>query len=331
MRFLDNAAFILFAPLFLHFCRNLSRFVINCSTRSVGAAVYLYLPSLLLLAVGTIIFLRDQLVLIAPPLSAVLDYSPSIRRALLSNLFHPFCRRVSDQRGHPDSSFHRQQEHGGAPANEVGRLGIGAGDCALHVALRQSVTCSAPTRPLADRRRVLPLILIPLAFGYSVVRYRLMDVELVVRRVFVYALTTLAIALADRRRSFTSPVCMRLAARSLHSGRDHVAADRLDRADGRDRDDCRAGEELSPGTGRSAVLGERYDMRNSLLDFGRTLSATTALDPLLDSLVSRLQEVMNVERVAIFIEDENATVRLSRGARRGSVGDDESCRLIFAR
>ena len=52
--------------------------------------------------------------------------------------------------------------------------------------------------------------------------------------------------------------------------------------------------------------GERYDLRNSLLDFGRTLSATTALDPLLDSLVSRLQEVMNVERVAIFIESRNA-------------------------
>src|SRR5690349_15357112 len=52
--------------------------------------------------------------------------------------------------------------------------------------------------------------------------------------------------------------------------------------------------------------GERYDLRNSLLDFGRTLSATTALDPLLDSLVSRLQEVMNVERVAIFIEARNA-------------------------
>jgi len=51
--------------------------------------------------------------------------------------------------------------------------------------------------------------------------------------------------------------------------------------------------------------GERYDLRNSLLDFGRTLSTPTALDPLLDSLVSRLQEVMNVERVAIFIESRN--------------------------
>jgi hypothetical protein len=42
---------------------------------------------------------------------------------------------------------------------------------------------------------VLPLILIPLAFGNSVVRYRLMDVDIVVRRAAVYALTTVAIAL----------------------------------------------------------------------------------------------------------------------------------------
>jgi two-component system NtrC family sensor kinase len=62
--------------------------------------------------------------------------------------------------------------------------------------------------------------------------------------------------------------------------------------------------------------GERYDMRNSLLDFGRTLSATTALDPLLDSLVSRLQQVMNVGRVAIFVEDKNAPAgyRVARAA-----------------
>ena len=39
------------------------------------------------------------------------------------------------------------------------------------------------------------------------------------------------------------------------------------------------------------------------LDFGRTLSATTAFVPLLDSLNDRLVQVLNVEKVAIFIED----------------------------
>src|SRR5439155_4496119 len=41
----------------------------------------------------------------------------------------------------------------------------------------------------------LPLALIPLSFGHSVVRYRLMDVDVVVRRALVYALTTIAIAM----------------------------------------------------------------------------------------------------------------------------------------
>src|SRR6185503_4650507 len=53
--------------------------------------------------------------------------------------------------------------------------------------------------------------------------------------------------------------------------------------------------------------GRRYDLRHSLQDFGRTISATTALEPLLDSLTMRLQDVMNVERLAIFIEDQYAT------------------------
>jgi len=41
------------------------------------------------------------------------------------------------------------------------------------------------------------------------------------------------------------------------------------------------------------------------LDFGRTLSATTALEPLLNALTERLQQVLDVQKVAVFIEDES--------------------------
>lgn len=44
-------------------------------------------------------------------------------------------------------------------------------------------------------------------------------------------------------------------------------------------------------------------MRRGLLDFGRTLSATTGLDSLLDALVQRLQQV-SVEKIVMFVEDE---------------------------
>src|SRR3989440_420091 len=152
---------------------------------------------------------------------------------------------------------------------------------------------------------ILPLILIPLALGYSVVRYRLMDVELVVRRVAVYALTTLAIAVAIGSivyfaglyalsgevttgeitlrliLSVTAMACIVMIAAPVKN----FLQQRVDRI----------------------FYGRRYDMRHSLLDFGRTISATTALDPLLDSLISRLREVMNVERLAIFIEDGRAS------------------------
>lgn len=147
----------------------------------------------------------------------------------------------------------------------------------------------------------LPLALIPISFGHSVVRYRLMDVDVVVRRVFVYALTTVAIAM------LIGGVALGLIFLAM-------------------------GDNLSPTemvlrgviaiVAMSAIVllseplknflqerterffyGERYDMRRGLLDFGRTLSATSGLDPLLNSLVERLQQVLAVEKVCVFIED----------------------------
>ncbi len=52
--------------------------------------------------------------------------------------------------------------------------------------------------------------------------------------------------------------------------------------------------------------GERYDLRRGLLDFGKTLSASTALQPLLEALTERLQQVLDVEKVSVFIEDKTA-------------------------
>ena len=52
-----------------------------------------------------------------------------------------------------------------------------------------------PEDSLSVALTTLPLALIPLSFGHSVVRYRLMDVDIVVRRALVYAMTTLAIAM----------------------------------------------------------------------------------------------------------------------------------------
>ena len=77
----------------------------------------------------------------------------------------------------------------------MGNVGHGARRHSFHAVLCAVYLFGAPTDRWLTDVAILPLAIIPFAFGYSVLRYRLMDVELVVRRVFVYALTTLAISL----------------------------------------------------------------------------------------------------------------------------------------
>jgi len=162
-----------------------------------------------------------------------------------------------------------------------------------------------PEDPLISAISTLPLAFIPLAFGHSVVRYRLMDVDVVVKRALVYALTTVAIATmigvvalvlilligVDGSLSTTEKVLRALIAIIAMAGI------------------VMLGEPLKNFLQERAnrfFYGERYDLRQGLLDFGRTLSATTALDPLLDGLVERLKQVLDVEKVAVFIEDEKS-------------------------
>nr|MDQ3322361.1 ATP-binding protein [Acidobacteriota bacterium] len=149
----------------------------------------------------------------------------------------------------------------------------------------------------------LPLALIPLSFGHSVVRYRLMDVDVVVRRALVYAATTVAIAmmigavalgmvyLITGKNLSNTEISLRALIAIVAMAGIVLLSEPLkkflqERAD-------------------RFFYGERYDLRQELLDFGRTISATTALDPLLDALIKRLQQVLDVEKVAIFIQQEN--------------------------
>jgi PAS domain S-box-containing protein len=313
--FLDNAALIIFAPLFLHFCLVYPQQQQLFEGKRKRAAL-LYLPAALLLLLSSFIFLRDVLTPLMPGLRRLPSTSESfvglfyrlsffhLLAGLIASVF--FLIRTWSR---AKSAVVRQQMKwvvwGSVLAVTPFTLLYGIG-----------FLLGAQADPGLTDAAILPLILIPLAFGYSVVRYRLMDVELVVRRVFVYVLTSLAIALmvggvvylaglyafgGDSGFSsgeFTLRVVIAIAAMAaivmIAAPVKSFLQEQIDRL----------------------FYGERYDMRNSLLDFGRTLSATTALDPLLDSLVSRLQQVMNVGRVAIFIEDKNAPpgYRLARSA-----------------
>jgi PAS domain S-box-containing protein len=313
--FLRNAAFILFPPLFLHFCLVYpQRQQLFEEKRS--RATLLYVPAVVLLLLACVVFLRGVLTPLIPGLSHVptvsdnfigLFYKASFAHFVVGLLASVFFLVRTWMRA--KSAVVRQQ---------MKWVIWGSILAVAPFSLLYSVgyLLGAQADPWLTNVAVLPLILIPLAFGYSVVRYRLMDVELVVRRVFVYVLTTLAIALmvgsvvyfaglyalggnqGSTSGEITLSVVIAIVAMAaivmIAAPVKTFLQERIDRM----------------------FYGERYDMRHSLLDFGRTLSATTALDPLLDSLVSRLQQVMNVGRVAIFIEDKNseAGYRVARSA-----------------
>jgi PAS domain S-box-containing protein len=298
--FLRSSGLIMFAPLFLHFSAIYPVRYHLFEERRWRSAL-LYLPAVFLLGVAIIVFFHDELVRILP--TRLLDFSPNAVVTFYKAAFIHFAvalvasavllvRRFVVSK----NTMARQQLKW-----VVWGSALAIAPFTLLYATGYILTETA--NPLSDAALV-PLILIPLSLGYSVVRYRLMDVELVVRRAAVYAFTTLAIAMALGAivyfagnalggdvasaggitlrlvLSVTAMACIVMIAAPIKN----FMQERVDRI----------------------FYGQRYDLRRSLLDFGRTISATTALDPLLDSLITRLRQVMNVERVAIFIEDEHA-------------------------
>ena len=295
--FLDDVAFVFFAPLFVHFCaiyptRN------ALSSKSRRFALLLYVPAFFLSALVAVAYFTPPSRLLRLGIAESFDLIGKFDK---TSFIH-FWLGLAIGTGllvwrfvRSESAVVRQQ---------------------LKWVVSGSVIAVAPLTLLYGVNHVfdlqmerwwtdasiLPLILIPLAFGHSVVRYRLMDVDIVVRRAVVYALTTLAIALliggvvwgagvyalgdAVTPGEITLRVIIAVVAMAVIvmiaapiKNFLQVRADRF-------------------------FYGETYDMRQGLLDFGRTLSATTALEPLLNALIGRLQQVLSVERIAIFIEDK---------------------------
>src|SRR5256885_7547513 len=141
---------------------------------------------------------------------------------------------------------------------------------------------------------VLSLVLIPLCYGYAIVRYRLMDVDIIFKRGLAYTAATAAVAtvyfaLVSLITYFfhaqtTGPVggmiAIVIAAFLFQPFRERIQA-RLDRFFYRDR----------------------LDYRRTLIEFGRTLTNEVRIDPMLGSVMDRISQTLLVDRLAIFVEN----------------------------
>ncbi|MGH9816433.1 MAG: GAF domain-containing sensor histidine kinase, partial [Candidatus Acidiferrales bacterium] len=141
----------------------------------------------------------------------------------------------------------------------------------------------------------MSLALIPLCFGYAIMRYRLMDVDIIFKRGLAYTAATAAVVAiyfavvgvigevfhtAWPTGRATGVIAIIVAAFLFQPFRDWIQA-RLDRFFYRDR----------------------LDYRRTLIEFGRTLTNVVHLEPMLGSAIDRLSQTLLVDRIAVFLED----------------------------
>ena len=148
------------------------------------------------------------------------------------------------------------------------------------------------------RLAALSLILLPLTFSWAIVRYRLMDVDLIFKRGVTYTLATAAlvslyfgvIALSAEfmRTKFAGLGSWGLIAAVIVTG---ILFDPLKR--------------MIQGRVDRVFDQKRFDYRETLVEFGRSLNAQTDLGTLVQSIVERLPQTLLVTRVAVFLADSD--------------------------
>jgi PAS domain S-box-containing protein len=147
---------------------------------------------------------------------------------------------------------------------------------------------------------VLSLTLVPVTWAYAILRYRLMDVDVIFQQGFAYTLATLAVLgifyaliLSVRPVEEIDPGAMVLliviAAFVFQPIRNWVQ------------------EVLD----RYVFYKDRYDYRRTLVEFARELSSETDVDQMLQSVADRIRRTLYIPKVAVFMgEDASDGYRL---------------------
>ncbi|HKC63642.1 MAG TPA: hypothetical protein VKB86_08390, partial [Pyrinomonadaceae bacterium] len=186
--FLNTAAFIFFAPLLVHFC---ARYPVQPQGKQKRRwlAALLYIPAIILTLLAALIY---NVTLLTPP--SVLPFSAKFIDGYYIAIFVHFMLGVLMSAVLLVRTFVKSESP--VVRQQLKWVVWGSALAITPFTLLYAIPYVFGIRAenwMTDVA-VLPLVLIPLTFGNSVVRYRLMDVDIVVRRAVVYALTTIAIA-----------------------------------------------------------------------------------------------------------------------------------------
>jgi two-component system, NtrC family, sensor kinase len=144
-----------------------------------------------------------------------------------------------------------------------------------------------------QKMAVLSLILLPLTWAYAILRYRLMDVDIIFQQGYVYTLATLVVLgiFYGLIFSFANPsnlspaaiVGLILIATFIFQPIRDWLQEQLD---------------------RYFFYKDRYDYRRTLIEFARELGSETNLDEMLRSVADRLLHTLSIQHVAFFLLNE---------------------------
>jgi PAS domain S-box-containing protein len=169
---------------------------------------------------------------------------------------------------------------------------------ALPFALGYAVPYALGVEPsLPMELSAIPLSFVPLAFASAIVRYRLMDVEVILKRLLVWAVALAAILgiygilLRLATEGFTGDgVNQNWVIALLATAVVVLLANPVKNA-------------IQTGLDR-AFYRDRYDYRRALVGFARDLNADLDLNRLGERLVSRVMETLLVDRMVLFMADD---------------------------
>ncbi len=168
---------------------------------------------------------------------------------------------------------------------------------------------------VAMKVTVLSLGLLPLTFGYAIVRYRLMDVDLIFKRGMAYTLA--AAAIVGTYFAVVAAIAELVHTRVPSSGPYGLMVAVVVTALLFDPVRKWIQEKLDVFFYRT-----RYDYRRTLIEFGRELSSETDLDKMLSSLVDRLARTLLVDRLAIFLgNSDSSRFELSKSFGLGPISN----------
>lgn len=283
---LDTAASVFLPPLFLHFCLEFP-FRKSLLRKSRRLLVFLYAPGAVLL-VEWALFVGDLV-----PSTLALRETLEVLSDLHFGAYFVVSAGVLFWTSRTVRTPELRQQ-----MKWVTR-GVALGVVPFFLLLSVPRAAGIVSDTLVDVA-ILPLMLIPTSFGYAIHRYKLMDVDIIFKRGVTYILATASVV-----------TMIVLAGEFLGSNLERVGTlARIGAA-------IVAALLFSPIKDQFQVwldkffYGERYNVRRTLIDFGRTLGSDVRSENMLDRIVDRLSRAFSVDRAAILLERSHESERFT--------------------